>query len=132
MAGVSVKWTGGAQFLAADEVGHTVVTDPDGQGFKPPELLLVSLVGCAGVDVVSILEKKRKTITGIQVSVTKKNAPEPPWMIEQIEVHWVISGPNMTQKAAEDAVQLAQEKYCSVVASLKSEIITHVRVEAHP
>ena len=41
MAGVTMKWTGGAQFLAADEAGHAVVTDSDGQqGFKPPELLL--------------------------------------------------------------------------------------------
>ena len=52
MAGINVKWTGGAQFLAADEAGHVVVTDKEGQGFKPPDLLLVSLVGCAGVDVV--------------------------------------------------------------------------------
>ena len=60
MAGVSVKWTGGRQFLAADEAGHVVVTDSEGQGFKPPDLLLAALVGCAGVDVVSILEKKRQ------------------------------------------------------------------------
>ena len=130
MAGVTVKWTGGAQFLAADEAGRVVVTDSEGLGIKPPDLLLASLVGCAGVDVVSILEKKRKKITGIQVRVTKQNAPEPPWTIEKIEIEWVISGPNLTQKAAEDAVRLAQEKYCSVAASLKSEIVTTVRVAA--
>jgi putative redox protein len=128
MAGVTLKWTGGAQFLAADEAGHVVVTDTKGQGIKPSELLLVSLAGCAGVDVVSILEKKRKTITSIQVHVTKQDAPEPPWTIEKIEIEWVIKAPNLTQKAAEDAVRLAEEKYCSVAASLKSEIVTTVRV----
>lgn len=128
MPGVNVKWTGGLQYLATDEAGHVVVTDRDGQGFKPPDLLLVSLVGCAGIDVVRILEKKRKRISSIEASVSKQNAPDPPWCIEKIEVEWVIKGPNMTQKAAEDAVRLAEEKYCSVSASLTSELVTTVRV----
>jgi putative redox protein len=128
MSGINVKWTGGLQFLAADEAGHVVVTDRDGQGFKPPDLLLVSLVGCAGVDVVRILEKKRKKLTGIEVNVTKRNAPEPPWMIEEIEVKWTIKGPNISQKAAEDSVRLSEEKYCSVWASLRSELVSTVRV----
>ena len=128
MADVNVKWTGGAQFLATDEAGHVVVTDRDGQGFKPPMLLLVSLVTCAGIDVVLILEKKRKKITSIEASVTKYNEPEPPWCITRIEVEWVIKGPNMTQKAASDAVYLSEEKYCSVYASLSAEVVSTVRV----
>jgi putative redox protein len=128
MAGIRAKWTGGHQFLFADEAGHVVVTDPDGQGFKPPNLLLVSLVGCAGVDVVRILEKKRKTITSIEVSVTMHNIPDPPWTIEKIEVEWVVKGPNLTEKAVRDAVRLSEDKYCSVSASLKSELVTTVHV----
>jgi putative redox protein len=128
MAGIRAKWTGGQQFLFADEAGHVVVTDPDGQGFKPPNLLLVSLVGCAGVDVVRILEKKRKTITSIEVSVNMHNIPDPPWTIEKIEVEWVVKGPNLTEKAVRDAVRLSENKYCSVSASLKSELVTTVRV----
>lgn len=128
MPGVNLKWTGGVQFLAADEAGHVVVTDRDGQGFKPPDLLLVSLVGCAGVDVVRILEKKRKKVIGIEVSASKQNAPDPPWTIEKIEVEWVIRGPDISEKAAQDAVRLAEEKYCSVSASLKSELVSKVRV----
>jgi putative redox protein len=128
MSEIDIKWTGGAQFLAADQAGHVVVTDQDGQGFKPPLLLLVSLVGCAGVDVVSILQKKRQTFTAIEVSVSKQNAPEPPWTIEKIEVEWVIRGHGLKEKAARDAVRLAEEKYCSVSASLTSELVTTVRV----
>ena len=125
---VTGKWTGGQQFLFADDSGHVVVTDPDGQGFKPPLLLLASLAGCAGVDVVRILEKKRKTITSIEVNVAKQNIPDPPWTIEKLEIEWVIKGPNITQKAAEDAVRLSEEKYCSVTASLVSEIVSTVQV----
>jgi putative redox protein len=128
MAGVDIRWIGGEQFLATDETGHMVVTDPHGKGFKPPNLLLVSLVSCAGVDVVRILEKKRKRITSIEAHVNKQHAPEPPWTIEKIEVEWVIKGPNLSEKAACDAVRLSEEKYCSVYASLLSEISSTVRV----
>jgi putative redox protein len=95
---------------------------------KPPLLLLVSLVGCAGVDVVSILEKKRQKFTNIDVSVSKVNAPEPPWTIEKIELEWVIRGHGLREKAARDAVRLAMDKYCSVSASLTSELVNTVRV----
>jgi putative redox protein len=128
MAGVNLKWTGGTQFLAADEAGHTVVTDSQGQGFKPPDLLLASLVGCAGVDVVRILEKKRQQFSSIEAKVTKTNAPEAPWTIETIEMEWVVRGKGLKEKAVCDAVRLAEEKYCSVSASLKSKLITTVRV----
>ncbi len=128
MGGMMVRWIGGQQFLAADEAGHEVVTDPHGQGFKPPDLLLASLVGCAGVDVVRILEKKRQQFSSIEVRVGKQNAPEPPWPIETIEIEWVIRGRGLSEKAVQDAVRLAEEKYCSVSASLKSELITTVQV----
>lgn len=128
MAGVSVKWIGGKQFLAADEAGHVVVTDSEGQGFKPPELLLVSLVGCAGVDVVSILEKKRQKFSSVEARVDKQNAPDAPWPIEKIEIEWTVRGRGLKEKAVRDAVQLAEEKYCSVSASLTSELVTIVRV----
>ena len=98
MAGVDLKWTGGHQFLAADEAGHIVATDSQGQGFKPPDLLLVSLVGCAGVDVVRILEKKRQKFTSIEVKVDKTNAPEAPWPIETIEMEWLVRGKGLKEK----------------------------------
>lgn len=128
MSDINMKWTDGVQFLASDQAGHVVVTDRDGEGFKPPLLLLVSLVGCAGVDVVSILQKKRQKFTGIEVRVSKVNAPEPPWTIEKIEVEWVIRGHGLREKAARDAVRLAVDKYCSVSASLTSELVNVVKV----
>ena len=128
MAGINVKWTGGRQFLAADGAGHVVVTDSEGQGFKPPELLLASLVGCAGVDVVRILEKKRQQFSSIEAKVDKQNAPEAPWTIEKIEVEWTVRGRGLKEKAVCDAVRLAEHKYCSVSASLTSELVTTVHV----
>lgn len=128
MAGVNVKWIGGQQFLAADETGHVVVTDSQGQGFRPPDLLLASLIGCAGVDVVRILEKKRQKFLSIEAKINKQHAPTPPWTIEKIEIEWVVQGQNLKEKAVRDAVRLSEEKYCSVTASLTSEIVSTVRV----
>jgi putative redox protein len=128
MPGVNVKWTGGLQFLAADEAGHVVVTDRDGQGMKPPDLLLASLVTCAGIDVVLILEKKRQKFTAIEANVIKHNEPDPPWTIHKIETEWTVRGRDLKEKAVHDSIHLAERKYCSVWASLKSEMVTTIRV----
>jgi putative redox protein len=128
MADLNVKWTGGLQFLATDNAGRVVVTDGQGQGFAPPNLLLASIVGCAGVDVVRILEKKRKKLSSIEVSISKRNAPDPPWLIERIDIEWTVRGQGLTEKAVLDAVHLSETKYCSVTASLKSEIVSTVRI----
>jgi putative redox protein len=128
MPGVQLKWTGDAQFLATDEAGHVVVTDRDGKGIKPPDLLLASVASCAGIDVADILAKKRKKVTAIEVQVTKQNEPDPPWTIKRIDMEWTIRGPNISEKAARDAVRLSVEKYCSVAASLVSELVSTVRV----
>jgi putative redox protein len=128
---VTLKWTGGAQFLAADENGHTVVTDAmaggveggNGHGWKPPDLLLVSLAACAAIDVVRILNKKRRPPSRVEISLARHNATEPPWPIERIEIHYLVHGRRLTEKAVRDAVRLSEEKYCSVAASLKSEIV---------
>ena len=128
MAGVNVKWRVGQQFEAADEAGHTIATDPEGQAFKPSELLLASLATCAGADVATILQKKRQQFSSIEASVTKQSAPEPPWTIEKIEIEWTVRGRNLKEKAVRDAIILAEDKYCSVKASLCSEVVTIVHV----
>ena len=128
MAGVQVTWVGGQLFEAADDAGHTILTGSDPRSFKQPNLLLASLAACAGIDLVAILEKKRQKVTGIEANLSKQNAPEPPWTIEKIEIEWVVRGHNLSEKAVRDAVHLAEGKYCSVAASLKSEIVMTIRL----
>jgi len=119
---------GGQLFEAADDAGHTILTGSDPRSFKPPNLLLASLAACAGIDMVALLQKKRQQVTGVQAHLTKQNAPHPPWTIEKIEIEWVVSGHNLSEKAVRDAVHLAEGKYCSVAASLKSEIVMTIRL----
>jgi putative redox protein len=128
MAGVQVTWMGGQLFEAADDAGHTILTGSDPRSFKPPNLLLAALAACAGIDLVTILEKKRQKVTGIEAHLSKQNAPDPPWTIEKIEIEWVVRGHKLSEKAVWDAVHLAEGKYCSVAASLKSEIVMTIRL----
>ena len=128
MADVTVTWTGEQLFQIADKAGHTVLTGMDDRAPRPTSLLLGALASCAGVDLVTILAKKRQKVTGIEAHLTKESAPEPPWAIIKIELEWVIRGHKLSEKAVTDAVHLAEDKYCSVAASLKSEIVTRIRL----
>jgi putative redox protein len=128
MADVTVTWTGEQLFQVADKAGHTVLTGMDNQAPRPTSLLLGALASCAGVDLVTILAKKRQKVTGIEAHLTKESAPEPPWTIVKIDIEWVICGHKLSEKAVTDAVHLAEEKYCSVAASLQSEIVTTIRL----
>ena len=128
MAGINVKWMGGGMFLATDEAGHVLLTDPYGLSFKPPDLFLTSLVGCTGMTMVQILEKAQQKVSAIDVKVNQQNAPNPPWAIEKIEVEWTVRGRELKEKAVRDAVHLAEQGYCSVAASLKCALVTTVRV----
>ena len=67
-------------------------------------------------------------LIGDEAKVAKQNAPDAPWPIEKIELEWTVRGRGLKEKAVRDAVRLAEEKYCSVSASMTSELVTTVRV----
>ena len=128
MADVQVTWKGGQLFEATDDAGHTILTGTDARSFRPSYMLAAAVAACAGVDAVGIMEKKRQKVTGVEAHVSKQDAPDPPWAIEKIEIEWVVRGHNLSAKAIHDAITLAEEKYCSVAASLKSEIVMTIRL----
>jgi putative redox protein len=124
MAEVSVTWVQGAQFVGTDTSGHTVVLDaPEGrtswEGFKPSELLLAAVGGCTGIDVVDILRKKRQQITGLRITVTGRQQQEFPHAFIEIDVHYAVRGHGVSTQAVERAIQLSEEKYCSVAATVR-------------
>ncbi len=120
---VRVRWVEKRQFVGTDSSKHSVVMssqDSDnGTGMSPSELLLVGLGGCTGYDVVDILEKKRQRITGLEITVTGEQEPEPPWPYRSIHIHYVVRGRGLKEKAVQDAIELSQGKYCSVAATCR-------------
>lgn len=124
--------TTGLRFEAQASSGHAVTLDAaerDGgqnTGFRPMELLLVGLAGCTGMDVISILRKKRQQVTAYEVKVTGVRAEDHPMVFVEITVEHIITGHQIQPEAAARAVQLSAGRYCGAGAMLgKVAHLTH-------
>lgn len=122
MSTATVKWIGGKQFVGIDSTHHSVVlsTPDEGVGIKPSELLLIAVASCTAVDVVEILEKKRMPLTYLEINVTGEQDQDPPWTFRKIHINYRIGGKSLTEKAVSQAIQLSEEKYCSVAATIRA------------
>ncbi len=121
MAQSLVRWAGGKRFIGIDSTNHSVVLSSadEGIGMKPSELLLVALSSCSSVDVVDILSKKRIALTKLDVQATAEQDKEPPWTFRKIHLIYRLAGKGLTERDAEQAIKLSQEKYCSVAATIR-------------
>lgn len=119
---VTAEWLGGYAFQGLNEAGGSIQIGSleDKPGVSPMELLLLGVAGCTGVDVVSILTKKRKDLKGIKVSVRGKRADQHPKVWNEIEVTYHLWGEDLDVKSVEQAIQLSEEKYCSASAMLSA------------
>lgn len=130
MATATVRWLSGKKFIGTDSTNHSVVisTPDEGIGMKPSELLLVALASCTAVDVVEILRKKRIELTGLEISANGEQQADPPWTFRKVHLVYRVRGKGLTQEAAEMAVRLSEEKYCSVASTVRgaAEITTEI------
>ena len=129
----TLRWIpGGNRFVSTDSTGHSVVmsTPKENSGMKPSELILSALAGCASVDVVDILAKKRTPLSHLEVQVSAEQDADPPWTFRKIYVKFLVKGEGLTEKSVEQAIELSEEKYCSVAATLRgtAEIITSFEI----
>ncbi|MCJ7622504.1 MAG: OsmC family protein [Anaerolineaceae bacterium] len=117
----TVRWIGGEQFVGTDSTNHSIVlsTTDAGTGMKPSELLIIALASCTAVDVVSILEKKRKKITGLEIIASFEQDKDPPWAFRKIHLKYLVSGSGLTEKDVTKAIELSESKYCSVSATVR-------------
>ena len=127
-----VKLETGMRFDAEAGSGHHITLDAaehgGGQnaGFRPMELLLVGLDGCTGMDVISILRKKRQQVTGYEVHVSGIRAEENPMVFVEITVEHIVIGHHIQPEAVARAIQLSKERYCGAGAMLgKVAHLTH-------
>ena len=124
---IRAKWVDGMRFVATDSQGHSIVTDStkagggEGSGFTPLQLLLAALGSCTGIDLVDILRKQRQQIDDVEVIVSGQRVKEPPRVYSEIHIEYKIKGKDISEKAVQRAIQLSEEKYCSVGAMLKAK-----------
>ena len=115
---------GGMRFEAAAGSGHWVKLDAaehsggENAGFQPMELLLVGLAGCTGMDVISILQKKRAQVTGYEVRVRGERAEDHPMVFTDITVEHLVTGHNIRPEDVARAIELSETKYCGAGAML--------------
>ncbi len=127
-----VRWIGDRHFIGIDAGGHSVVLSGQQEaiGVKPSQMLLVALASCSSVDVVEIMEKKRQPLRSLEVTATGEQDPDPPWAYRKIHLTYRLSGEGLTEKAVRQAIDLSQEKYCSVAATVRgvAEITTDFEI----
>jgi putative redox protein len=132
MGTTTVKWISGKQFIGIDSTRHSVVlsTPDEGVGIKPSELLLLAVASCTAVDVVEILSKKRTPLDHLEIQCSGEQDQDPPWTFRRIHLRYIVGGKNLTEKAVAQAIQLSEEKYCSVAATLRAtaEITTEFEI----
>jgi putative redox protein len=125
MKSVKISYVQGLQFVGSSSSGHALVMDggPEVGGNntapRPMELLLLGIGGCSGMDIVSILKKKRQDITGLEITVNGKRADTHPKRLTDIVLEFIIKGRNISEEAVKRSVDLSMNKYCSVKASLE-------------
>lgn len=94
-------------------------------GISPMELMLTALAGCTGMDVISILRKKKQDVTGFEVEVEGVRADEHPRVYTEIWVRYTVTGHDVDQKAVDRAIELSREKYCGAAATLRHTATIH-------
>lgn len=110
---------------ATNEAGLKLTMDNSadhggGNGFSPMEAMLTSLPACSAMDVISILEKKRKTITNLEIEVIAERAEEHPRVFTSAKIIFKLQSPDARLEDLERSVELSKEKYCSVSAMFKA------------
>jgi len=95
-------------------------------GIRPKELILLSLAGCTGSDIVVILQKKKVKLDDFEMNITAEMADEHPQVYTKINIESVFYGKDIQEKDVERAIELSQTKYCSVTHMLNKAVeITH-------
>jgi putative redox protein len=131
---VSVTWLQKKQFVGIGGSQRSVVMSGQDEenaiGVSPSEMLLLGLAGCSAYDVVGILEKKKATLTGLEVKVSGEQQADPPWPYRHIHLEYILRGKGLTDKNVGDAIHLSETKYCSVAATIRptAEITTSYQI----
>lgn len=122
---VDIRWAGtGLEFDGGAGGAVRVRVDGNGRaGPSPMQMMLLSLAGCTAADVVDILTKMRVPLEGLELVVEGDRAPSPPRRYERIRLEYRASVPEDAEDKLRRAVSLSHEKYCSVIHTLRPDVV---------
>ena len=129
---VTTKWLDNYTFVSSNDSNQSIVMDSPATtggekiGPSPMEVVLMGLSACAGIDVKLILTKAKQTFSDIEVKVTAERREEVPRIYTDINLHFEVTGSDLSEKQVARAIKLSAEKYCSVSHMLQATVnITH-------
>lgn len=118
----TVYFGGNDYFVGVTPSGHAHAIETDAKrasAATPMELLLIALGSCTGVDVISILKKKRQLVSEYRIEVSGKRREDYPRSYSELHVKHIVRGRGISERAVANAIQLSDTKYCSVAATLR-------------
>ena len=119
-----LNWKGRMSFEGASDSGFVQKMDADEMGggennaARPMEFIALGLAGCTGMDVISILQKKKQAISNFQVQVHAQRVEEHPKVISSAVIEYLVSGKDVDESAVLRAIELSAERYCPAQAML--------------
>lgn len=121
---VNIEWKEDLKFVSRKGNSEIIMNSSEDENvmknyFSPMELVLVSLAGCTGMDVISILKKMRQNVKGFKLTVSGERADDHPKVYTKISIHYFFEGEGLEKEKVERAIELSFNKYCSVSAMLK-------------
>ena len=130
---IKTQWKGDMLFNA-DTMGGNLNIDAaeavggKNQGVRPKALMLTSLAGCTGMDIVSLLKKMRAEVEGIDIDVSAELTEEHPKYYHKVHMTYTFTGSNFKKDKIEKAVQLSVDKYCGVMEMFRkfAEVTTEI------
>ncbi len=129
----TIQFAGDDVFVGVSPSGHAQVVETNSQrssAATPMELLLIALGSCSGVDVISILKKKRQRVTDYRIEVSGERRADHPRSYTKMFVKHILHGRGVSPQAVAQAIELSDTKYCSVAATLRgsAEIVTSYEI----
>lgn len=123
---IKTKYIEDEIFEASNETGNTVTMDmrpaDDKENMGPVEMVLSAISGCMAVEIVSMLQKKRKTIIDLNIETVGTRNSDFPKFITKVNQKYILTSPDAKVEDLKKVTELTHDKYCSVASSLKADI----------
>jgi len=121
---VELRHAGGFRFVGESGSGFALEMDNEvgGTAVKPTELLVAAIGGCTGIDVVSILAKKRQEVSSYSIRVEAEQRNSHPHAFVRIDIVHRVEGPAVQAEAVRRSIELSAMRYCSVSTSLAAGV----------
>ncbi len=125
---INMDWQGGLKFGGTSRFGHRISIDAakkvggNEDGYLPMELVLFSLVGCTGIDVICIAQKMRQEVNKLKINIKAEQRDEHPRSFTKAHIEYIFTGKNLEPAKVEKMIALSEERYCSVSASMSGNV----------